>query len=288
MILESHVDESQICPHFGAGPEARWGFASSPHWRRCRACKCKCNALTVTASSWRLCGTRNFGWPMRNRWLRDKARVGVSRIVVSTGTQRSASGIAFDVCPRNRNRRNRKVSWKPVKFFLRSFKGMKVRLPQAYLKRGGKTKKPGLSKEQVLALICRLRGGHTGDAVLKKIRSKEVGNVLLPMLAKDSVLCADGSSVYVREARELEVPLKAVNVKAGIRAVERVFHVQNVNAYDSCLKIWVHGIQRKVTVDHHYYFGWRRLLDHFRESMDPKVLLRTALGIAYLQNRTVI
>ena len=53
------------------------------------------------------------------------------------------------------------------------------------------------------------------------------------------MLCADGNSSYVRVARELDVLLKAVNVKAGIRVVEQVFHVQNVNAYDSRLKTWM-------------------------------------------------
>ena len=35
------------------------------------------------------------------------------------------------------------------------------------------------------------------------------------------------------------------------------------------------------------YLGWRRLLDHFRGTVDPKVLLRAALGITYLQQSTV-
>lgn len=107
------------------------------------------------------------------------------------------------------------------------------------------------------------------------------------MLARDSVLCADGSSVYVRVARELEVPLKAVNVKAGIRVVERVFHVQNVNAYDSRLKSWMHRFHGVATAYLPHYLGGRRLLDHFRETLDPKVLLRAALGITHLQQATV-
>jgi len=35
------------------------------------------------------------------------------------------------------------------------------------------------------------------------------------------------------------------------------------------------------------YLGWRRLLDHFRETLDPKVLLRAALVITYLQQAMV-
>ena len=72
------------------------------------------------------------------------------------------------------------------------------------------------------------------------------------------------SSIYGRVARERDAPLKAVNVKAGIRVVEQVFHVQNVNAYDSRLKAWMlrfHGVTTAYLAN---YPGWRRLLDHFR------------------------
>jgi hypothetical protein len=88
-------------------------------------------------------------------------------------------------------------------------------------------------------------------------------------------------------ARELGVPLKAVNVKAGIRVVEQVFHVQNVNAYDSRLKTWMRRFHGVATVYLSHYLGWRRLLDHFREILDPRVLLRAALGITYLQHGTM-
>lgn len=136
-------------------------------------------------------------------------------------------------------------------------------------------------------LICRDRGGQTADAVLKKVNGEEVKNVIQPILAKDSMLCADGSSIYVRVARELDVPLKAVNVKAGVRVLEQVFHVQNVNAYDSRLKIWMNRFHGVATVYLPNYLGWRRILDHFRGTVDPRILLRAAVGITYLQQSTV-
>jgi hypothetical protein len=35
------------------------------------------------------------------------------------------------------------------------------------------------------------------------------------------------------------IPHQAMNIKAGIRVKERIFHIQNVNAYDSRLKGWM-------------------------------------------------
>lgn len=58
------------------------------------------------------------------------------------------------------------------------------------------------------------RGGQTADAVLKKVNSEAVGKVLKPIFAKDTLLCADGISIYGRVVQELDVPLKAMNVKA--------------------------------------------------------------------------
>ncbi|TQN49539.1 hypothetical protein DLNHIDIE_03190 [Acidithiobacillus thiooxidans ATCC 19377] len=107
------------------------------------------------------------------------------------------------------------------------------------------------------------------------------------ILAQDSIFCADGSSIYMRVARELDVPLKAVNVKAGIRVVEQVFHVQNVNASDDRLKTWMHRFHGVTTAYLPNYLGWRRLVDQFRGTVSPKVLLQTALGITYLQQGTM-
>lgn len=63
------------------------------------------------------------------------------------------------------------------------------------------------------------------------------------------------SIIYGRVARELDAPLKAVNVKAGIHVVEQVFHVQKVNAYDSRLKAWMQGFHGVTTAYLVNYLG---------------------------------
>ena len=286
LILESCVAEHPVCPHCGEGPVARWGSASGLQRYRCGACKQTFNALTGTP----LAGLRH-----KELWL-----TYAEQMVQGQSVRRSAAacGVHRNTAFRWRHRfLSLPKEQQPTQlegiveadetFFLESFKGKKKGLPRASRKRGGKAKKPGLSDEQIPVLICRDRGGQTADAVLKKVNSEEVGKVIQPILAKDCMLCADGSSVYVRVARELDVPLKAVNVKAGIRVVEQIFHVQNVNAYDSRLKTWMHRFHGVATAYLANYLGWRRLLDHFRGTVDPKVLLRAALGITYLQQSTV-
>ena len=286
LILESRVIEHPVCPYCGEGSVARWGTASGLQRYRCVTCKHTFNALTGTP----LAGLRH-----KEVWLSY-----AEQMVQGQSVRRSAEacGVHRNTAFRWRHRflslpngqqpsRLEGIVEADETFFLESFKGKKKGIPRASRKRGGKAKKPGLSDEQIPVLICRDRGGQTADAVLKKINSEEVGKVIRPILAKDSMLCADGSSIYVRVARELNVPLKAVNVKAGIRVVEQIFHVQNVNAYDSRLKTWMRRFHGVATAYLSNYLGWRRLLDHFRSTVDPKVLLRAALGITYLQQAMV-
>ncbi|MBI4740348.1 MAG: IS1595 family transposase, partial [Betaproteobacteria bacterium] len=62
------------------------------------------------------------------------------------------------------------------------------------------------------------------------------------------------------------------------RVVAGVYHVQNVNAYDSRLKEWMrrfHGVATKYLPN---YLGWRRLLERHGESLCPSSFMQDALG----------
>jgi len=66
--------------------------------------------------------------------------------------------------------------------------------------------------------------------VLSEFTKDTLVHVLQPVLAEDTLLCSDGHPVYKAFAAEAGVVHKAVNASAGIRVVEKVFHIQNVNA----------------------------------------------------------
>lgn len=61
-----------------------------------------------------------------------------------------------------------------------------------------------------------------------------------------------------------------------------IWHVQNVNAYDSRLKGWMHRFHGVATKYLHYYLGWRRLLDRFKDSVTGQQLLFHALRPQYV------
>ena len=80
-------------------------------------------------------------------------------------------------------------------------------------KRGGKAKKRGLSKEQTPVIIARDCTEETLSQRLNFVNSEEVTNVLKPMIAPGSVLCAYGNNVYPSVAENCSALHKQLNLK---------------------------------------------------------------------------
>ena len=95
----------------------------------------------------------------------------------------------------------------------------------------------------------------------------------------DSVVCSDGGKALSNAIRNLGVVHKQVNLSKNIRVLEGVYHVQNVNAYDSRLKTWsirFHGIASKYLPS---YLGWHRMLDRLGNGATSRDVFAAALGI---------
>lgn len=105
------------------------------------------------------------------------------------------------------------------------------------------------------------RGKHTYEAILPSVSSKQLNDELKGKIEKDSVLCSDGFKAYIKFAQGNDLIHKRLNVAAGVKVINKVFHIQNVNAYHSRLKEWLqrfHGVATKYLVN---YLGWFRFLD---------------------------
>lgn len=140
-------------------------------------------------------------------------------------------------------------------------------------KRGMNASKRGRSKEDwVPVLTVRDRGKHTFEAILPDVSEETLANELKGKLQKDSVLCTDGLKPYVAISQRNDLIHKRLNVSAGIRVIDKVFHIQNVNAYHSRLKGWIkrfHGVATKY-LDH--YLGWHRYMDVTEELNENRML----------------
>ena len=103
-------------------------------------------------------------------------------------------------------------------------------------------------------------------------------------IASDAVLCTDGCASLRGAARLSGIAHRALNQSAGIRVLAGVYHIQNVNAYDSRLKNWMmrfHGVATKYLNN---YLGWRRGIERWGEQDTPCVILQAAMGcLGYFQ-----
>jgi hypothetical protein len=89
--------------------------------------------------------------------------------------------------------------------------------------------------------------------------------------------------VLAAAAKEMGITHRPVNLSAGIRVIAGVYHVQNMNAYDSRLKGWIrrfHGVATKYLDS---YLGWFRTLDQATGGTPkPAALLAMAAGIHFV------
>jgi transposase-like protein len=162
-------------------------------------------------------------------------------------------------------------------FFPYSCKGQR-HLDRPPRQRGKQIHTPGTGKDQVAVLVVRDRSGATADFKLAATDAQHLNPPLRDILAKDAILCSDGGAVFRSVAHTLGITHRPVNLSAGIRVVAGVYHIQNVNAYDSRLKQWMrrfHGVATKYLEN---YLGWRRWLERWGDHNSPIVGLQAAVG----------
>ena len=129
-------------------------------------------------------------------------------------------------------------------------------------KRGMKAQKRGRSKEDwVPVLTVRDRAKSTYEAILPSVTTEVLQQELSGKLEKDSVLCSDGYKPYIALSAKNDLIHRRLDVSGGVKVIDKVFHIQNVNAYHSRLKKWVgrfHGVATKYLEN---YLGWFRYMD---------------------------
>src|SRR5918996_5011073 len=141
-------------------------------------------------------------------------------------------------------------------YFPLSFKGQR-HLPRPARRRGHAIRQRGTGAEQVSVLILRDRQGATADFKLTVANTAEIEPILQQVVATDAVLCSDGAAAYRIASQHLGLAHRAINLSAGQRVIAGVYHIQNVNAYDSRLKGWMHRFHGVATQYLENYLGWR-------------------------------
>jgi transposase-like protein len=258
-VIEGRSQVVKQCPHCQDSQINRHGYSKGLQRYRCNTC-----AKTFTA----LTGTPLCGLHKREKWLEQAEALSEGRTL-----RRVAEQVGIHVstahCWRHRFLSSPKSSQPEIltgiaeadeTYFLLSFKGKRSDLGREPRKRGGKASQRGLSTEQVPVLVARDRSGVTLDCILKGKDSESLTAALKPFIAKDVVLCSDGSKAFAKTAKDLAVEHHALNQSSGVR-VEGPWHVQNINSYHSRLKGWVYHFRGVATCYLDSYLGWFRTFD---------------------------
>jgi transposase-like protein len=281
-LLDGGTAGRPRCGHCGSERVARWGSAHGLARYRCRDCRRTFNILTGTS----LARLRH-----RPQWLSFGAAL---QEAASVRKSAETCGVAVSTAFRWRHRflaaptanqppRLSGIVEADETFFRRSYKGSRrwtrpTPEPGAPTRkarrRGVCTGRRGTSLEELVpVLIVRDRRQVTGDAVLPDLRAVTIAGHLLPLLAPDALLCTDASRAYAQIAREAGIHHEPINRAAGEYVRDKVFHIQNVNAYDSRLKGWMsrfHGVATKYLAS---YLGWRRLIERLADSINPAAIV---------------
>lgn len=284
-LLESKEADQRQCPHCSGEHILAWGKSHGLARYRCGTCRRTFNALTGTP----LAGLRH-----KPRWLTQAAAL-QDRLSVRKAA--AACDVAVSTAFRWRHRFLRAAKTKqPVNlsgiveadetFFRRSFKGSRRwKAPQSDAatparkprRRGTPSGKRGTSLDELVpVLIVRDRQRVTGDAVLTDLTAPTIRAGLMPMLASDALLCTDASRAYGAIAREAGIHHEALNVAAGERVRDGVFHIQNVNAYDGRLKQWLRRFNGVATRYLDSYLGWHRMIERLDATINPQAILLNA------------
>lgn len=276
--------KSNCCKHCSSKHYVKWGKESGLQRYKCKSCNKTYNQLTNS--------------PLAKLHKKEEWLTNANEMIKGTSlaTTAEACGIAVSTAFRWRHKFLEILSnSKPDSlggiieadetYFLQSNKGQRnIESPR---KRGGKAKKRGLSSEQVPVLIARDRNKNTISCKLDAVNSSTISEALVDVVKKGSVLCTDGHPVYPSVALDCGALHKPLNIKAGVKVVEKIYHIQNVNAYDSILKSWIkrfHGVSTKYLQK---YLGWWRITDSWKQ-LTPMHFLHELLGIKSSHQRILL
>ena len=262
------------CPHCKSTSLKPWGSSHNLPRYRCASCLKTCNPLTKS--------------PLARLRKRDKWLMYAQALIDGLSVRKSAKQCGIDkntaflwrhrfltLINTHQAQHEEGIVEADETFFLESFKGQR-HLPRKARKRGGVGKTRGTSDDQIPVLVVRDRHHATATIILGRVDAVHIGAALSPLVDKEAILCTDGAAVYKSFCKKAGIAHEIIHSK-GPRA-RGVFHIQNVNAFDSRLKGWMRRFNGVATKYLGNYLGWRRMLERYQLAITPEDCLLEAVG----------
>ena len=271
-VLTLHQDKAANCPHCHSHTIKRNGKVNARQRYLCKSCHksfmvtyntpfyrlrspekwtnylcCMLRSLTVRSSARDSDITKNTAFLWRHRFL--------SLLNIQSGTHLSGIVEMDETLFRYLEKGSRNLTRKAHK-------------------RGKDKAGRGRAKgDWVAVLVARDRQQQTFDKRLESASGESLFELLNAHIDKDSVICSDGFRSYGVLAKKLGVNHKPINLTKGIRVIEKVFHIQNVNSYHGRLHSWMkrfHGVETKYLDN---YLSWFRFFESNEKPNENNLLL---------------
>jgi transposase-like protein len=155
-------------------------------------------------------------------------------------------------------------------FFLRSEKGMTVKGRKSR-KRGGKSSKRGVSKDQVAVIVTQDRKStlDLNVATLGRVAKADITKAIGKRVKKGvTVLCSDAHHSYKGFAKDNEMEFHPINSSKGER-VKGIYHIQHVNSTHNRIKKWIENTFWGVSTKYlQQYLNWHRIKEKIKTRSD--------------------
>ncbi len=270
-LIEARFGAAPCCGHCGSHAQQPWGHASDLKRYRCKDCRRTFNALTGTPLAAAQLHRRDV-WLAYGQALADgvSLRKAAKRCRIDLTTSFRWRHRFLATAQDKKARSLAGVVEADETFFLKSHKGSRKIAGRAPRKRG-------LSEEQVPVLIARDRSTATTDQILPDLKAETIARALDAIVARDALLVSDGAacSSYRSFANGAGILHVGLNTSAGERRWG-VYHIQNVNAYESRLKQWLRRFRGVATRYLPSYLGWRRMIDREGDRLTACFCIATA------------
>jgi transposase-like protein len=250
-----------FCPYCGSSKIVRFGTYRDSQRYQCKACRKTFTDLTSTALNYIHDKEKFFASAylmLSGATLEETAK----ELGISIPTAFSWRHKVLDMVKNTEDENLFGIIEADDTFFLASRKGER-NIDRKPRKRGGSSKKRGISDDQVCVLVARDRTDNTVTDVVTVGRpsADEIDRILGDRISKKSMLLTDMHPSFSSFAKHKNLNYMALDLGKGRRSIKGIYHIQNVNSYHSRLKNWIARFKGVATKYLSNYLHWFEFID---------------------------
>ena len=275
LMIETFGVGAKVCPHCRGTARHRHGSSCGLQRYRCLGCGRTYNALT---------GSPLARLKHRHLWLKYafallaqmSVREAAAYCKIAKNTSLSWRHRLTDALAGSQADCLSGIVEADEVFFRENQKGAR-KMDRPALRRGTPAVGAAQKRRLTAVLVARDRSRATIVQGLAAHSEREIHNVLKKAVAKDSLLCTDGFGYYETFCRELSITHVRLVAARRERVKQGAFHIQNVNAFASNLKIWMRKFRGVATKHLQKYLNWRCFVDAHPGGTTAEKLLQAIL-----------